>query len=354
MSEENSEDSSADDAIATAQDKLGIKKNNRNTRENYIGAGLIGLGGEVAQYRTTLLQLKKMREDNLIDEKTYVDAKEKLHRDFYKNLPAMAQAALQVINSFMQGMSAYYEAQANYEQAVANKKYDKLINAAGKNTAKQKKIEEKRQRELAKIKSKYNRKAMKIELAQAIASTALAAINAYSSAAKIPVIGHVMGPIAAALATAAGMLQIATIKKQHSAEEAGYYEGGFTGGSNYRRRAGVVHEGEFVVNHSGVNNTALGPVLQMIDVAQRNNTIGQLSSADVSHQLGQGGAAVVAPVVNVANDNAELKSTLQEVVQVVALLHESVKNGIPAFYTIDGENGVARGLEKLKKLKNNV
>ena len=354
MSEENSEDSSADDAIVTAQDKLGIKKNNRNTRENYIGVGLIGLGGEVAQYGATLLQLKKMREDNLIDEKTYVDAKEKLHRDFYKNLPPMAQAALQEINNFMQGMSAYYEAQANYEQAVANKKYDKLINAAGKNTAKQKKIEEKRQRELAKIKSKYNRKAMKIELAQAIASTALAAINAYSSAAKIPVIGHVMGPIAAALATAAGMLQIATIKKQHAAEEAGYYEGGFTGGSNYRRRAGVVHEGEFVVNHSGVNNTALGPVLQMIDVAQRNNTIGQLSSADVSRQLGQGGAAVVAPVVNVANDNAELKSTLQEVVQVVALLHDSVKNGIPAFYTIDGENGVARGLEKLKKLKNNV
>ena len=92
----------------------------------------------------------------------------------------------------------------------------------------------------------------------------------------------------------------------------------------------------------------------MIDVAQRNNTVGQLSSADVSRQLGQGGTAVVAPVVNVANDNAELKSTLQEVVQVVALLHDAVKDGIPAFYSIDGENGVARGLEKLKKLKKNV
>ena len=46
---------------------------------------------------------------------------------------------------------------------------------------------------MAKIKSKYNKKAMKIELAQAVTSTALAAINAYSSAAKIPVIGHVMG-----------------------------------------------------------------------------------------------------------------------------------------------------------------
>ena len=127
----------------------------------------------------------------------------------------------------------------------------------------------KKQKEIAKIKTKYNRKQVKIQIAQAIAQTAVAALNAYASAAAIPVVGHVLAPIAAGIATAAGMIQVATIKKQAQAQEAGYYEGGFTGGSRYRREAGVVHEGEFVANHNAVNNPQLLPALRLIDVAQR-------------------------------------------------------------------------------------
>ena len=307
-------------------------------------------------FATSWATIKKMEQDGVISHQEAMQMMLKATGDLGDGIVQKMQAAMDAIQPIMNAMSSYWAAQSDYEQRVTEKKYDKLINAAGKNSAKQKKLEEKKQKEIAKIKTKYNKKQMKMEIAQATATMLIGAMSAYTSALKgapYPA-NQILAPLAAGIATAAGLLNIAAIKKQHAAEEAGYYEGGFTGGSNYRRRAGVVHEGEFVVNHSGVNNTALGPVLQMIDVAQRNNTIGQLSSADVSRQLGQGGAAVVAPVVNVANDNAELKSTLQEVVQVVALLHESVKNGIPAFYTIDGENGVARGLEKLKKLKKNV
>lgn len=307
-------------------------------------------------FATSWATIKKMEQDGVISHKEAMQMMLKATGDLAEGMVYKMQAAMDTIQPIMNAMSSYYSAQSDYEQRVTEKKYDRLISAAGKNTAKQKKLEEKKQKELAKIKTKYNKKQMKMEIAQATATMLIGAMSAYTSALKgapYPA-NQVLAPLAAGIAMAAGLLNIAAIKKQHAAEEAGYYEGGFTGGSNYRRRAGVVHEGEFVVNHSGVNNTALGPVLQMIDAAQRNNTVGQLSSADVSRQLGQGGAAVVAPVVNVANDNAELKSTLQEVVQVVALLHESVKDGIPAFYSIDGENGVARGLEKLKKLKKNV
>lgn len=66
---------------------------------------------------------------------------------------------------------------------------------------------------------------MKIEIAQALASTAMGAINAYTSAAQVPYVGYILAPIAAAAAVAAGMLQVATIKKQHQTEEVGYYEG---------------------------------------------------------------------------------------------------------------------------------
>lgn len=96
---------------------------------------------------------------------------------------------------------------------------------------------------------------MKIELAQALATTAISALNAYASTVKIPIVGPTLAPIAAAIATATGMLQIAAIKKQHAAEEAGYYSGGFTGGNEYRKKAGIVHEGEFVANHLAVGNS---------------------------------------------------------------------------------------------------
>lgn len=336
-----------------------IRNNAEADYENQHGEGssvIDFMTKDLDIFATSWATIKKMEQDGVISHQEAMQMMLNATGDLAEGMVHKMQAAMDAIQPIMNAMSSYWSAQSDYEQRVTEKKYDKLINAAGKNSAKQKKLEEKKQKDIAKIKTKYNKKQMKMEIAQATATMLIGAMSAYTSALKgapYPA-NQILAPLAAGIATAAGLLNIAAIKKQHAAEEAGYYEGGFTGGSNYRRRAGVVHEGEFVVNHSGVNNTALGPVLQMIDVAQRNNTIGQLSSADVSRQLGQGGAAVVAPVVNVANDNAELKSTLQEVVQVVALLHESVKNGIPAFYTIDGENGVARGLEKLKKLKKNV
>ena len=182
-----------------------------------------------------------------------------------------------------------------------------------------------------------------MEIAQAYASTAMAAINAYASAAK----EHwLLGAIAAAMATAAGMLQIATIKKQHAAEEAGYYEGGFTGGNRYKREAGVVHEGEFVANHNAVNNPDLLPVLRLIDAAQRNNTVGSLTAADVTRQLG--GGSVVAPVVNVSTDNGEISSTLSNVGESVDLLRKALDNGIAAYMVWDKFD---KDYEKFKKLK---
>ena len=56
---------------------------------------------------------------------------------------------------------------------------------------------------------------------------ATAALNAYSSAAAIPVVGYTIAPIAAAMAVAAGVMQVAAIKKQQQASQAqGYAERG--------------------------------------------------------------------------------------------------------------------------------
>jgi len=176
------------------------------------------------------------------------------------------------------------------------------------------------------------------------------ALNAYGSAAAVPVIGYILAPIAAAMAVAAGMIQIAAIKKQAAAQEAGYYEGGFTGGRKYRREAGVVHEGEFVANHQAVNNPNVLPLLDMIDRAQRNNTVGSLTREDISRQLGTGGS-VVAPVVNVSTDNEEMRQSAEQLSEAAAGLSDRLAEPIPCFVVLDGPNGLYQQLKHLENLK---
>lgn len=307
--------------------------------------------GTIENYRNTMEQLRQLYANDAANYNAYQAAKRQVTSEFLTEMVQYATVAFNGISQVMGATSSYYAAQSQYEQNVTTKKYDKMIEAAGNNTAKQKKLEDKKQKELAKIKTRYNKKQMKIEIAQAFASTALAAINAYASAAK----EHwLLGAVAAAMATAAGMIQIATIKKQHAAEEQGYYEGGFTGGRNYRREAGVVHEGEFVANHQAVNNQSILPALRLIDMAQRNNTVGSLTAADVSRSLGMptgGGTAVVAPVVNVSTDNEELRASIAAMNEATARLNEQLRRGIKASVSIDGQDGVRHQLDLFDRLR---
>ena len=295
--------------------------------------------------------VQTMYEQQLITYEQFQERMTEIARNKEEARKAIMQQAFDTVNTMLSAASSYTQACSDLETARINANYDKQIEAAGNNSAKRKKLEEKRDKELAAAKKKANKRAMVIQLAQAVASTAMAAINAYSSAAQVPFVGYILAPIAAATAVAAGMLQIATIKKQQQAQEAGYYEGGFTGGSSYRRKAGIVHEGEFVANHNAVNNPQVLPALQLIDEAQRNNTVGSLTAADISRSLGQGGATVVsAPSVTVNTDNSELNATLGEARDVIDQLSLVLAQGIHAKCYIDGDDGIAKNLDHYKKL----
>lgn len=309
---------------------------------------------QIANYQNTMEKLKELYGDDEQNHAAYMQAKAMVTADFLNDMVGQTSAAYNGINNILSAASAYAQACSDLEQAKISKNYEKQIAAAGKNSKKKKKLEEKRDKELAAAKSKANKKAMKIEIAQAIASTAMAAINAYSSAAAIPGTGWIMAPIAAGLATAAGMMQIATIKKQHQAEAAGYYEGGYTGGNRYRKEAGVVHEGEFVANHRAVNNSSIRPAFDLIDRAQRANTVGSLTADDISRALGAGAsAAVVAPIVNVSNDNAEVRQSLDGVNSAVSRLNRTIENGIKADVSIAGRNGIDKRLKEYHRMLNN-
>ena len=315
------------------------------------------LGGyfssQIQNYQNTMEKLKELYGNDKQNHAAYMQAKAQVSANFLDNMVQQTSAAYNGINNILSSASAYAQACSDLEQAKISKNYEKQIAAAGNNSKKKKKLEEKRDKELAAAKSKANKKSMKIEIAQAIASTAMAAINAYSSAASIPVTGWVMAPIAAGMATAAGMLQIATIKKQHQAEAAGYYEGGYTGGNRYRKEAGVVHEGEFVANHNAVNNSSIRPALDLIDRAQRSNTVGSLTADDITRSLGQGGSAVVAPVVNVNNDNTEVRQSLDGVNAAVSRLTQTLDDGIEVEVPISGRRGLHRRLQDYQRILNN-
>lgn len=315
------------------------------------------LGGyfssQVENYQNTMEKLKELYGNDKQNHAAYMQAKAQITADFLDNMVQQTSAAYNGINNILSSASAYAQACSDLEQAKISKNYEKQIAAAGKNSKKKKKLEEKRDKELAAAKSKANKKAMKIEIAQAIASTAMAAINAYSSAAAIKGTGWLLAPIAAGMATAAGMLQIATIKKQHQAEAAGYYEGGYTGGTRYRKEAGVVHEGEFVANHNAVNNSSIRPALDLIDRAQRSNTVGSLTADDITRSLGQGSSTVVAPVVNVNNDNTEVRQSLDGVNAAVSRLTQTLDDGIEVEVPISGRRGLHRRLQDYQRILNN-
>ena len=309
---------------------------------------------QVQNYQNTMEKLKELYGSDEQNHAAYMQAKAQVTSNFLDGMVQSTKVAYDGINNIMSAASAYSQACSDLEQAKISKNYEKQIAAAGNNSKKKKKLEEKRDKELAAAKTKANKKAMKIEIAQAIASTAMAAINAYSSAAKIQTIGWTLAPIAAGMATAAGMLQIATIKKQHQAEQAGYYSGGYTGGRRYRREAGVVHEGEFVANHQAVNNSSIRPAFDLIDRAQRANTVGSLTADDISRALGSGGgAAVVTPIVNVSNDNSEVRESLDGVNTAITRLNQTLDDGIELEVPIAGRNGIHRRLKDYERILNN-
>lgn len=269
----------------------------------------------------------------------------------WQDYAAVGVASLSVVSAMLSSVSQLYQAQQQEEEARVTARYDAEIKAAGSNSARAKKLEEQKQKETAAIKNKYNRKMQAVELAQAVAQTAMNAIMAYGSVVRIPIVGPILAVAAAAAAVAAGAIQIAAIKKQHAAQAAGYYEGGFTGGTAYHREAGVVHQGEFVANHQAVRNPALLPLLQLIDHAQRTNRVASLTPADVSRAIAAPMATSIA-TTQTANSPA-LQITTEETnqqTQTLNRLSDQIDQGITAIVTIDGPQGLDRQYRHYKRI----
>ena len=308
--------------------------------------------------------LKRMREKDKEHALEYAAAFKQLDRERVQGITEAAAAAYSTFGAVVSTFSDLQRAEADAQVARTEREYDAKIKAAEGDREQTEKLEAEKQAAVAKIKNDYNQRAANIQVAQAVAGGAMAAINAYSSAAAIPIVGHVLAPIAAALAVATTAAQIATIRKQAEAQQSGYYEGGFTPGRRYRRTAGVVHEGEFVANHKAVNNPAVLPVLRLIDHAQRNNTIASLTAADVSRAIAapgvppqgrtpdaEGSATRPAMAQRRAQpDTVPADTVAQGLQEAIDRLNVNLESGIRSTVSIDGRDGVAYQLDKFRRL----
>lgn len=249
------------------------------------------------------------------------------------------------------------QADLEIQTAAINRRYDAEIQAAEGNTYKVKALEKKKEKETAKIKADANKKMFAMQVIQAVAQTAQSAINAYSSAAAIPVVGFVMAPIAAAMAVAAGMMQIANIKKQQQASAAqGYSSGGFTKPGRKDEPAGIVHAGEWVASQSLVNNARVRPLLEALDYAQRTNTIGAITDADVSRSITAPmvlASQAVNPVVVqsqpqtvVVEQNAEFAATMRR-------LSQRLDEPFVTVATATGDYGINKAISDYERLIKN-
>lgn len=135
----------------------------------------------------------------------------------------------------------------------------------------------------------------------------------------------------------------------------GFEEGGYTGTGRHDEPKGIVHAGEFVANRYAVQNPAVRPVLDLIDQAQRNNTIGSLTAKDVSAVL-SGIASTTNNTYyqqNVPADNG-MSVIMLKAVKVIDSLNKRLDEPIYTYTRATGKMGVNEAQDLVARMKNNV
>lgn len=242
--------------------------------------------------------VRKLREKYMQDpqtadgfRKSIEKTKEWLDSEGGKALTGSLGVVVSGMSSVFSQLTSSMQADLELQTAAISRRYDAEISRAEGNAYKVAQLEKRKEAEIAAAKNEANRKMFAMQVIQAVAQTAQNAINAYGSAAAIPFVGHIMAPIAASMAVAAGMLQVAAIKKQAQASEAqGYAEGGFTRPGRKDEPAGIVHAGEWVAPQALVRSPQTRPLIDALEQARLGNTRPAIRAMDVSR-------AVTAPMV---------------------------------------------------------
>lgn len=335
-------------------------KNIVDFRQKY---GLDELSQFKARKELELKLLQEYLDKGLLSEKDAVKVRAILAKEEFDNktkgFKDIAGGIADVSGNFSNALQGFQDAEARSIET----KYQKQIDAArraGKDTTK---IEEQKNKELAAIRAKNADALFALQVAQIIASTAVSAINAYSSALLVPGIGLVLAPIAAGAAVVYGASQIAQANAAREDAKAGYFSGGFTNpDGNDNKPVGVVHANEFVANAKAVRNPRVKKFLDVFDMAQKNGTIHMLNTTQILEQVRtqpqtgyQGGGYAQTPggaAGTMPNDVA--MAIIAENTRAMNRLNGQLDKGIRSINIISGDGGIAKQTELYEKLKSNA
>lgn len=135
----------------------------------------------------------------------------------------------------------------------------------------------------------------------------------------------------------------------------GFEEGGYTGTGRHDEPKGIVHAGEFVANRYAVQNPAIRPVLDLIDQAQKNNTIGSLTAKDVSAVLSTSDRTTTNNYYQKANDNDnETKAIMLQNIRCIDKLIKRLNEPIFTYTKATGRMGINEAQSLAERMKNNV
>lgn len=275
-------------------------------------------------------RLALLHEQKLLSEEEYLQAKADLELGFDEirreedekikqekiNNTVDTLSAIQAISQTFSDIFAMIQ---DSELAAVQDKLD-----AGSISEKQAKEEE------LKIKKKYADKQFIAMAADIIATTAVSAMNSYSSMADIPYVGPALGVIAAGAATAAGVIQLDIANDERNRVKA-LYTGGYTGsGSKYEKAGGVqYHKDEYVIPSEGVNNPNIKPFISIMEQQRVAGRIGNMGMPMVTPRVGgyqpvnSGGQGY--PIDNqptpVNDNNTALTGAINDLVEKGVLAH---------------------------------
>ena len=159
------------------------------------------------------------------------------------------------------------------------------------------------------------------------------------------------------MATAAAKIALITAAFETAKSVLGSFDvGGYTGDGQWDEPRGIVHAGEFVANRYAVRNPAVRPVLDLIDQAQRNNTIGSLTSTDVSRVINQSVHVTASGPDNklLQIDNSATEYLFQSIQQTISRLNKKLDEPILTYTKATGKMGVNEAQKLVEQMKNNV
>ncbi len=169
-----------------------------------------------------------------------------------------------------------------------------------------------------------------------------------------------LGLLGLAKAAAESAAITAAFETAKAAIGGGFQSGGYTGSGRWDEPRGIVHAGEFVANHYAVANDAVRPVLDLIDQAQKNGSIANLTAeqiAAVARPSASPSSASTVPSGSPEGRNArdpELTAAIRLLTRTTVRAAEAYQEPSPAYCWVEGRGSVNEAQALFNKMKSNA